>query len=139
FSVNVFVPNPSTREHLLYLTALLNSRPLWQWYGHHAKRRGVGLEINGRALAQTPIRRIDFTDAADRRQHDELVELAGQLMRETGRVRACTHQSTTPGACKQDPNTDATGQIEGRIDRIVCRLYGLPEDSSRASMPPATT
>ncbi|MBN2217148.1 MAG: N-6 DNA methylase [Pirellulales bacterium] len=81
FSVNVFVPDRSTREDLLYFAALLNSDVLWQWYRHHAKRRGVGLEINGRVLAATPIRRIDFSDAADRRMHDELVELAG--------MRAC--------------------------------------------------
>jgi len=129
FSVNVFVPERSTREHLLYLTALLNSRPLWQWYRHHAKRRGVGLEINGRVLARTPVRRIDFSDTSDRRHHDELVELAGQLMRETGRVRAGTHQSDRKefGACEHAPDVASIEEIECRIDTIVCRLYGLRE------------
>jgi len=132
FSVNVFVPEPSTREHLLYLTALLNSRPLWQWYRHHAKRRGVGLEINGRVLGRTPIRRIDFSETTDRRRHDELVELAGQLMRATGRVRACTHQSDRkePGACEHAPYDGSMEEIERRIDRIVRRLYGLRGMSS---------
>jgi len=102
FSVNVFVPDPTTSEHLLYLTALLNSGVLWQWYRHHAKRRGVGLEINGRVLAATPIRRIDFLDTTDRRLHDELVELAAAMMQ---------------------ANTPARDEIDGRIDTIVARLY----------------
>ena len=48
FSANVFVPDDSVKEHPYYFAAVLNSRLLWQWYRHHAKRRGVGLEINGR-------------------------------------------------------------------------------------------
>ena len=63
FSMNAFVPRESTPESLDYLCGLLNSRLLWKWYQHHAKRRGVGLEINGRVLAATPIRRIDFGQA----------------------------------------------------------------------------
>ena len=54
FSANVFVPAAGTAEHLYYLAALLNSRVLWKWHLHHAKRRGVGLEINGHALAGRP-------------------------------------------------------------------------------------
>ena len=42
FSTNVFVPSEGTREGLDYLSALLNSRLLWKWYRHHAKRRGGG-------------------------------------------------------------------------------------------------
>jgi len=155
FSVNVFVPDAGTREDLLYLTALLNSRVLWQWFRHHAKRRGVGLEINGRALAQAPIRRIDFLDTAERWIHNELVELAGAL----GRVRVCTHQdgplekpvgqavpdivgkvndssvrhSLTYGACKHTPyESDA---IERRIDELVCQLYGLGDVPDEVAPP----
>jgi len=109
FSVNVFVPDRSTREKLFYFAAVLNSSVLAEWFRHHAKRRGAGLEINGHVLAQAPIRRIDFALAADRRIHDELVELAGEM----SRVRACTHQGNSQEAA------------ERRIDALVSQLYGL--------------
>ena len=80
FSANVFVPDKSVREHLNYFAAVLNSSLLQQWYRHHAKRRGVGLEINGHVLGETPIRRIDFCLAKDRGRHGRLVELVDQML-----------------------------------------------------------
>ncbi len=76
FSANVFVPGPERREHVAYFAAVLNSRPLETWFRHHAKRRGVGLEINGGVLARAPVRPIDFADPADRARHERIVELA---------------------------------------------------------------
>jgi hypothetical protein len=119
FSVNVFVPDASTREHLLYLTALLNSQPLWRWFSRHAKRRGVGLEINGQVLARAPVRRIDFADADDRQMHDELVELARRMHRRT--VLAREEDRRGEEACLDE--------IDRRIDQLACRLYGLPDVS----------
>ena len=104
FSANVFVPDDTVREHLFYFAALLNSRPLWQWFRHHAKRRGVGLEINGRVLSETPIPRIDFDNSAEKEQHGRLVELAAKML--------------------ERPDDCAAAKIDGEIDSIVCRLYG---------------
>ena len=42
FSVNVFVANASVGEHLNYFAAVLNSRLLWKWFRHHAKRPRCG-------------------------------------------------------------------------------------------------
>ncbi|NQT37888.1 MAG: N-6 DNA methylase [Planctomycetes bacterium] len=107
FSTNVFVPFETTREHPHYFAALLNSRLLWQWYEHHAKRRGVGLEINGRVLARTPIRPIDFSHPADRRRHDQLVELVAGI------------QNTR--------DAETVEELDQQIDGIVVELYdGLP-------------
>ena len=67
FSANVFVPALTTQEHLAYLAALVNSRLLWLWFRHHAKQRGIGLDINGHMLRRVPVRRIDFGKPEDRR------------------------------------------------------------------------
>ncbi len=104
FSVNVFVPGPETREHLYYLAALLNSRLLWKWFRHHAKRRGVGLEINGHVLAEAPIRPIDFARPAEVACHDRLVELVGRRMTN---------------------KTSSEATLEEQIDQLVGDLYGL--------------
>ena len=110
FSTNVFVPRSTTGEHLNYLAAVLNSRLMWTWYRHHAKRRGVGLEINGHVLRRTPIRRIDFSNAADKSRHDRIVTLVDQMLKR-GRESS------------SEPLVDT----DRRIDRLVCELYGLSD------------
>jgi hypothetical protein len=116
FSANVFVPAAGTPEHLYYLSALLNSRVLWKWQQHHAKRRGVGLEINGHALARTPIRRIDFADPADRRAHDRLVGLVTRMLDLNRQLRAASDQSRLRRMLHA---------VDRQIDAGVYRLYGL--------------
>jgi hypothetical protein len=119
FSVNVFVPDNTTQEHLSYLCALLNSRTLWKWYQHRAKRRGVGLEINGHVLARTPIRRIDFADNKDENLHDRVVELVSRLLSVRARLEMANTARQKAVLQRQLDATDA------RIDRLVYELYGL--------------
>jgi len=120
FSANVFVPCADTREHLHYLTALLNSRLLWKWYSHHAKRRGVGLEINGHVLARTPIRTIDFSHPADRSRHDQLVALVERMLGLNRDLREA----------RGGQRAEISGRIahvERRIDWLVYELYEVAD------------
>ncbi len=80
FSVNVIVPRDGTAEHRHYLAAVLNSALAWRWLRSQAKRRGVGLEVNGHVLARVPIRRIDFSDAADAARHGRIVALVDRML-----------------------------------------------------------
>ncbi|MBN1908878.1 MAG: N-6 DNA methylase [Pirellulales bacterium] len=105
FSVNVFAPAADVAEHLYYFTALLNSRLYATWFAHHAKRRGVGLEINGRVLAATPIHRIDFDRPEERAIHNRLVDLAAEIL-------------TTPDG-------PARAALDSEIDQVVCTLHGV--------------
>jgi Eco57I restriction-modification methylase len=118
FSANVFVPNSDTEEHLNYFAAVLNSRLIWKWYQHHAKRRGIGMDLGGHAIRQTPIRRIDFSDRADVAKHDRLVELAGRLMGLSRRPRV--------GDSGKAAELEAeVTQADEEIDSLVYDLYGL--------------
>jgi len=120
FSANVFVPAPEVREHLNYVTALLNSRLMWKWYDHHAKRRGVGLEINGHVLAETPIRRIDFSDPTEKARHDRLVRLVDRmvgLQRELREAAEGDHRKIERRIAKSDRE----------VDLVVYGLYGVSE------------
>ena len=117
FSTNVFLPNPEIREHLNYFAALLNSRLLWKWFRHHAKRRGIGLEINGHVLAGAPIRRIDFNSPQDTATHDQLVELVDRMLELARRRRI----APLPEIETQSDEIDAL------IDRAVCELYDLTD------------
>ena len=125
FSANVFVPNSDIEEHLDYFAAVLNSRLIWKWYRHHAKRRGIGLDLSGHALRRTPVRRIDFSDRADLAKHDRLVELAGRLMGLSRRLRA--DESGREAELK-----DEFAQADAEIDSLVYDLYGLGEREVKA-------
>jgi adenine-specific DNA-methyltransferase len=122
FSTNVFVPGPGAREDLLYVAAVLNSRLLWKWYLHHAKRRGVGLEINGHVLAASPLRRIDFADPAERSCHRQLVRMAGQMLHLNRQLRSVADQRVLKRLRRR------LQQIDRQIDQAVYRLYGLDTD-----------
>lgn len=114
FSANVFLPSAEVGEHLYYFAALLNSSLLWQWFLRRAKRRGIGLEINCRALAEAPIRRIDFTAPADRARHDRLVALVEKMLEASN--GSFPHSSLFVAA-----------EIDGEINAVVDDLYGLSQ------------
>jgi adenine-specific DNA-methyltransferase len=122
FSMNVFVPFDDTPEDLGYLCGLLNSRLLWKWYQHRAKRRGIGLEINGRVLGATPIRRIDFGRRSERACHDRMVGLV-ERMASLKRESAAARGKRARMAIERRVET-----VDRQIDRLVYALYDLTEE-----------
>lgn len=118
FSVNVFVPRPGSALSPYYLLGVLNSRLLWKWFQHRAKRRGVGLEINGNVLRQAPIQRIDFDDATQVQRHERISALARRL----SELPASGEGATRP---------------QRQLDLEVYALYGLNE-AQRATVDAAT-
>jgi len=125
FSANVFVPAEITKEHLYYIAGLLNSRVLWKWYQHHAKRRGANLEVNGNVLKRTPFRIINFSDRDAKSQHDRMVELVAQMLdlnRRLGKMKTARERTAV------QRQIDATDR---QIDGLVYELYGLSDDEIR--------
>jgi adenine-specific DNA-methyltransferase len=122
FSINVFAPSEGTQESLDYLCGLLNCRLLWKWYQHLAKRRGVGLEINGRVLARTPIRRIDFSQAGERALHDQIAELARNMIAMNRR------RCSAPTAAERAAWAEQLETTDRRLDRLVYDLYCLTDE-----------
>jgi Eco57I restriction-modification methylase len=120
FSTNVFVKDPRTQEDEYYILALLNSKLLWKWFLHNAKRRG-GLEINGNVLRRAPIRDVDFNSPGDVQLHDELCRLGEFMQTACGKLS----EARTPRDRETlEPQIDATDR---QIDRLVYGLYGLTE------------
>ncbi len=124
FSVNVFVPNNMVKENMKYVLALLNSKVLWHWFSHHAKRRGVGLEINGNVLSSAPIRRINFSIAKEKRIHQELVELVDANIKAINQVKiGVTEKNLAYYESRQK-------SIDRQIDQHIYQLYGLSEEEA---------
>lgn len=126
FSTNVFVPNENVHESLYYLTALLNSRVLWVWFQRRAKRRGIGLEINGNVLSRAPIRLIDFQSTSEKRIHDRVSDLAKRLTTLNAEVR----EAELPSDAEQFSRQVAS--IEDEIDGYFFDLYELDADERAA-------
>lgn len=122
FSVNVVLPAADVREDLRYLSGLMNSRPLWGWFVHHAKRRGIGLELNGHVLKKCPIRRIDFDSPADTDLHDQLVDLVDRRLQLANRQKQTSQTELILDLDQQVKN------IETQLDSLVAVLYGLTEE-----------
>jgi type I restriction-modification system DNA methylase subunit len=125
FSANVFVAFETTAEKLHYITGILNSRLIWKWYQHHAKRRGVGLEINGGVLAKSPIRTIDFSDPTDKARHDRMVEMVKKMLAMHEQLAAARTEQERTMIQRRIEATDA------QIDKLVYELYGLTEEEVR--------
>lgn len=122
FSVNVFVPFESTKEHLNYIAGLLNSRLLWEWYRHHAKHRGVGLEINGHVLGATPIHRIDFSGRTEKTSHDRIVSLVDRMLTLNNRKHS---GKLAPSEIDRTEREISAANRE--IDELVYELYRVPQ------------
>lgn len=120
FSTNVFVPFDGVTEALEYFAGVLNSRLLWRWFEHNAKRRGVGLEINGNVLRRAPIRRIDFQIAAERQLHSDIAERVREISQLTERVS----RAANPGAI--EVLRRHMGEIDRQLDSLVYQLYEVP-------------
>jgi adenine-specific DNA-methyltransferase len=119
FSANVFYTFQTTRESLGYITALLNSRVLWMWFHHRAKRRGIALEINGGVLSRAPIRRINFRDPSEVALHDTLVKYCDKMESLSKQIRRINSSVTEQSLRMQFDALDTA------VDRIVYELYGL--------------
>jgi len=111
---------------LRYLLALLNSR-LLAWFFPHvsAPFRGNWMSANRQFLSQLPIRKIDFSDPADRSRHDRLLDLVDQML---ALHRQATGMKTAHPAASLSRQIAATGV---QIDDLVYGLYGLSEDEVR--------
>jgi len=117
--VNVFVPSSEAEENLNYFVALLNSRLLWFWFSHYAKRRGVALEINGNVLSRAPIKRINFKSTAERRIHDTIAELAALMQELTSKLEAAVTDRD------HSVNQNRLAAMDKELDVQVYKLYGL--------------
>jgi len=122
FSMNVFIPNEDTREDMDYICAVLNSRLIWKWLQHHAKRRGVGLEINGKVLQKVPIRIIDFPNPTQREHHDRIRRLVTKLT--SLKQKAVLTQSSS----EQKRLLRRINTIDATIDQLIYKLYELTDE-----------
>jgi hypothetical protein len=100
FSINLILPRAETVFALDALTGVLNSEMALTWFGRHAKRRGINLEINAHLLRQFPLPGRD----------PDIDRKIGQLVRDRQAIREDMPQAV---------------MLEQEIEDYVRRLYGV--------------
>jgi hypothetical protein len=76
-------------------------------------------------LKQLPIRRISFSDPADKAMHDEMVRLVERMLALRKSLRAAKTEADRAVFQRQIDATDR------EIDKLVYRLYGLSDEEVR--------
>jgi hypothetical protein len=95
---------------------------MWKWFSHHAKRRGVGLEINGHVLESAPIYPINLKNATEKNIRDGIVRRVDQMMDARLRLETAktAHERAVLGRFIESTDEE--------IDKLVYELYGLTDE-----------
>jgi hypothetical protein len=118
--VTSIILKPTTREGLLYVLGVLNSK-LLSFYAtaHSPVFSGGYYKFSAPYLKQLPIRTIDFSDPVDRARHDHMVALVERMLDLHRRLAAGHNPQTRTILQRQIEATDR------QIDGLVYELYGL--------------
>jgi len=96
---------------LFYCLGVLNSRLINYWY------RKMILDVSIRVvdLKDVPVKSIDFTNASEKKQHDEIVDTVKQVI---------ALKKASGGA-----NSAAIQKCDDKIEQIVFDLYGISKEA----------
>ncbi len=119
FMVNVREPAYDPR----FILGILNSRLLHGiWLDRFYDQRRTFPKIKGTYLKQLPIPRLDFSNPADESRHEQIVQLAEQML--TFHQRLSTAKTPQEKTALERQITAADTQL----DRLVYDLYGLTKE-----------
>jgi hypothetical protein len=108
---------------LKYILGLLNSKVLDFYLKHVSTPMQNGFfRYFTQFIEQLPIRRINFSDPAEKAAHDKMVSLVEQMLALHKDKAAAKTQSAQEVAARQIRAVDES------IDRLVYELYGLSEE-----------
>ena len=114
------------KSSYLYLCGLLNSRLLDFYFKRVSTTfHGGYFAANKQYIEQLPIRTINFSDPAEKAQHDKMVALVESMLELHKRLASAKTPQEKEMLSRQIESTD------GAIDRLVYELYGLTEKKSR--------
>ncbi len=122
--VLILTRKQNSRYSLHYITGLLNSKAMRYYY----ETTFPTLHVQNSELETLPIRRINFADPAEKKQHDEIVARVGEMLElqkehveaERGKFRD-----------KIDAHKRRIDAVDAAIDAAVYRLYDLSEEERR--------
>ena len=106
-----------------YLLGVLNSKLLSEYLKSISTPfRGGYYALNRQYIEALPIRTINFSDPADKAQHDRMVSLVEQMLSLNKQLQAAKTDHEKTSLQRQIDVTDK------QIDQLVYELYGLTDD-----------
>ncbi|MFH0860073.1 MAG: N-6 DNA methylase [Candidatus Altiarchaeota archaeon] len=110
-------------EDLLYLLGLLNSKLLTYRFKSIGKLKSGGIyEYFWNSISKISIRRIDFSNPLEKKQHDDVVSLVSRML---GLHNHLAGVKTPQERSVLERQIEAT---DNEINSLVYKLYGLTED-----------
>jgi hypothetical protein len=120
---SVSLTNVDAKVNLLYVLGLLNSKLLfWNLQIISNKFRGGWITCTKQYFGTLPIRTIDFTNPAEKAQHDKIVSLVDNMLELQKKYHETRMEQDKELYERQIKFVDA------QIDRLVYDLYGLTEE-----------
>ena len=121
---NMHIILSKTSDYALeYLLGLMNSKLMDFAYRFINPEKGEALaEVKKKHVEQLPIRAIDFSNPAEKSQHDKMVSLVEQMMEIHKQLAKAKTPQEKKGLERQIHDTDSS------IDSLVYELYGLNEE-----------
>ena len=110
---------------MCYVLGILNSR-LMNWFYQtivNPERGETLAQVKRGHLAKLPIRRINFADPAEKKQHDAIVALVQEML-DLQKERAEKARRVV-GEFQDDALERHIAQVDQEIDAAVYRLYDL--------------
>jgi adenine-specific DNA-methyltransferase len=116
FSTNVIMIKNANLDLYYRVLAVLNSKTIWAWLCHYAKRRGIGLEINGNVIEKIPVPKGIENDTPNTIRLSELAK-----------ARTVTEMESRKSKTESDRNIKVRqiDTMEAEIDKIVYELFDL--------------
>ena len=72
--VTALLLKENVEESIEYITALLNSKYVFQWLSNKGIRKGGIVEFSEKPISSIPYRKIDFSNPKERKIHDDIVK-----------------------------------------------------------------
>lgn len=117
------------KEDLRYVIAVLNSKPLTFRFRGLGKLTSENMyESFENSIRDLPVRRIDFSDNADRLAHDELVNLHDRL------TAAHQERAEAESASEKSVAARRIEALNDQLDELVLDLYGVTDHDDRANI-----
>ncbi|MCL4259146.1 MAG: N-6 DNA methylase [Anaerolineales bacterium] len=120
---SIIIIRPKNIELILFYLGLLNSRLVrWVYQNLTQEENRVFAEVKPVNLRKLPIRTIDFTNPAEKAQHDKMVALVEAMLAAHKSLAAAHSPAEKERLERQIQVTDK------EIDSLVYQLYGLNEE-----------
>ena len=124
--INSMVIFNPIRISLKYVLGVINSKLLSYWFVkiYDKLQRKIFPQFKVKELKQFPIRTINFGDPTDVQMHNEMVKLVDEMLSRHKQLPGLTGEGRKIAEA-------LIATVDGEIDDLVYRLYGLSEDEVR--------